>query len=140
MSIRDESGSALVEFIGLGTLLLIPAVWFLLAVAQVQAASYAAVGAADQATKMYVAAGVPEPERAARSEAAVAAALDDFGLSTEQSQLHRDCSPNCTSEGAVISHTVEIHVPVPLLPHPPGFEHRLVTVTATASDIRTDSP
>lgn len=131
-----EEGSAVIEFLALGTLLLLPAVWFLLAVAEVQAASYAAVGAADQAAKMHTSAVASADERAARSEAAIAAALADFGISAERAHTSQHCSSACDAEGAVVTYVVEIRVPVPLIPEVGGFEHRLVTVSATAAQVQ----
>lgn len=131
-----EQGSAVIEFLALGTLLLIPAVWFLLAVAEVQAASYAAIGSADQAAKMHTSAEVSGSELAARSEAAIAAALADFGISEEHAHISRHCSEPCDTEGAVVSYTVEIRVPVPLIPEVGGLEHRLVTVSATSAQVQ----
>lgn len=133
-----EEGSAVIEFLTLGTLLLIPAVWFLLAVAEVQAASYAAIGSADQAAKMHTSAEASPGELAARSEAAIAAALADFGISAEHAQINQHCSEACDAEGAVVSYTVEIRVPVPLIPEVGGLEHRLVTVSATSAQVQGD--
>src|SRR5690625_4306612 len=132
----SEEGSAVVEFLALGTLLLLPAVWFLLAVAEVQAASYGAVGAADQAAKMYTTGQVEHSERAGRSEAAVSAALADFGIGAEQATVSRECSAACQAEDTLVSYTVQIRVPVPLIPEFGDFEHRLVTVTATSTQVQ----
>ena len=132
----DDEGSAVIEFLALGILLLLPAVWFLLAVAEVQASSYAAVGAADQAAKMHTTGDASPGERAARSEAAVTAALADFGISGDRAETSRDCSPGCETEGALVSYTVQIRVPVPLIPEVAGLEHRMVTVSANSTQVQ----
>lgn len=134
-TISDEEGSAVIEFLALGLLLLLPAVWFLLAVAEVQASSYAAVGAADQAAKMHTTGDADPGERAARSEAAVTAALADFGIGADRAQISKQCSPSCEAEGALVGYTVEIRVPVPLIPEVAGLEHRLVTVSASSTQV-----
>lgn len=134
-TISDEEGSAVIEFLALGLLLLLPAVWFLLAVAEVQASSYAAVGAADQAAKMHTTGDADPGERAARSEAAVTAALADFGIGADRAQISRQCSPGCAAEGALVGYTVEIRVPVPLIPEVAGLQHRLVTVSASSTQV-----
>lgn len=136
--LADDEGSAVIEFLALSTLLLIPAVWFLLAVAEIQAASYAAVGSSDQAAKMYTAGESTPGERAARSEAAVAATLADFDISQEHAQVRRHCVEACDTNGAVVTYTVEIRVPVPLVPEVGGLEHRLVTVSATSAQVQGD--
>lgn len=135
-TISDEEGSAIIEFLALGILLLLPAVWFLLAVAEVQASSYAAVGAADQAAKMHTAGDAGPGERAARSEAAITAALADFGIDAERAEVSRQCSPGCETEGALVGYTVEIRVPIPLIPDVAGLEHRMVTVSANSTQVQ----
>ena len=47
-----DEGSAVVEFVALGTLLLVPVVYFVLAVAQVQAGAFGVVAAAQQASQV----------------------------------------------------------------------------------------
>lgn len=131
-----EEGSAIIEFVALATLLLIPAVWFLVAVAQIQAASYAAVGASDQAAKMYVTTEGTAAVRAARSEAAVSRALQDFGIDPAQAQITQHCPEGCETPGAPVGFSVEIRVPLPLIPEFGGWEHRLVTVGATAAHVQ----
>ncbi|GAA4922274.1 hypothetical protein GCM10025790_18840 [Nesterenkonia rhizosphaerae] len=131
-----EEGSAIIEFIALATLLLIPAVWFLVAVAQIQAASYAAVGASDQAAKMYVTTEGPTAVRAARSEAAVSRALQDFGIDPDQADITQHCPEGCDTAGAPVGFSVEIRVPLPLIPEFGGWEHRLVTVSATSAHVQ----
>ena len=53
--VRDERGAATVEFLGLTLVLLIPVVYLMIYVSQVQAAAFASVAAADQAVKAVVA-------------------------------------------------------------------------------------
>ena len=50
-----ERGSAVVEFTFLAVLLLVPLVYFIITAGQVQGASFAVAGAADQAAKVFVA-------------------------------------------------------------------------------------
>ena len=54
---RSDHGSATVEFIALSVLLLIPAIYLLITISQLQAAGYAAVAASDQAAKALAYAG-----------------------------------------------------------------------------------
>ncbi|WP_156837197.1 hypothetical protein [Nesterenkonia alba] len=129
---REEHGSAVVEFLALSVLLMIPVVWFLLAIGQVQAATYAATGAADQGAKVHTTSTV-SPEVAA--EQAVTRTLSDYGVSAEHATVTRQCTPDCTSSGSVVSITVEVHVPLPGLPRISGVDLTLVNVSATASDV-----
>ena len=50
-----ERGSAVVEFTFLSLLLMVPVVYFIITVGQLQGGSFAVVGAADQAARVYVA-------------------------------------------------------------------------------------
>src|SRR6478752_5398738 len=73
-----EQGSAVVEFTFLALLLMVPLVYFVITVGQIQGGSFAVVGAADQAAKVYVA--QPDASTAqAAAERAVSLALSDFG-------------------------------------------------------------
>lgn len=136
---QDESGSSLVEFIMLAVLLLIPIVYFILGVAAVQAAAYASLGASDQAARMYVLGGedLGAGERSARSQAAASAALADFGISTDQAQITMSCpSGACEDDGDVVAFTVEVRVPVPLIPDLGSWRSTLVTVSSTSAQVQ----
>lgn len=127
----------MVEFIGLAVMLLIPVVYLLVGAAGLQAASYAAVGAADQAAKVYAASVETSGlSREARSEAAVARALGDFGIDAGQAQISMDCpSGSCEQEGDVVLVTVTVQVSVPLLPQIGGWEPTLATVGSTSAQV-----
>lgn len=128
------------EFVLLAVLLLIPVVYFLLGVSAVQGASYAATGAADQASKMYVHAGDSETADGTadhHGEAAVVAALADFGIDPSRASVSRTCpSGSCLNDGDLVAYTVEVHVPVPLIPALGDWHPRLVTVSATSVQIQ----
>lgn len=132
----SERGSAVIEFLALAVLLLIPAVWFLVAVAQIQAANYAAVGAADQAAKMYATGSADAQTRAQRSEAAIHMALADFDIDPDQAHISRFCPENCEDPGAVVGFTVEVNVPLPLVPEFGSGDYRIITVSSTAAQVR----
>lgn len=136
---RDDSGSTLVEFIMLAVLVLIPVIYFILGVATVQAAAYASLGASDQAARMYVLGGedVSAGERAARSQAAASSALADFGIGLEQAQITMSCPKGgCEDDGDVVVFTVEVRVPVPLIPDIGSWQSTLVTVSSTSAQVR----
>lgn len=126
-----EEGSAVVEFLALTLLLILPVVWLITAAAQIQAASYAATGAADQAAKVYAAEGSP-----GQAEAAAAMTLADFRLAPERADVTRTCSGPCEDPGTVVSYTVQVAVPIPAAPQLFGMQPRLMTVSSTASHVR----
>ncbi|MFD5276814.1 hypothetical protein ACFWIX_04545 [Pseudarthrobacter sp. NPDC058362] len=133
---RDsERGSAVVEFTFLALLLMVPIVYFIITVSQIQGGSFAVVGAADQAAKVYVA----QPDEAAAlaaAEQAVAIALRDFGHGTEAASVSVACTPaDCQSAGSAVSVTVRLDIPLPFLPFNPGFRLGATEVEASSTQL-----
>lgn len=115
---RNENGTALVEAVWLVLLLLVPLVYVLLAVFDVQRASYAVSGAARAAARAYSLAP-DEGSAAARARAAAAVALRDHDVDPGQVQLRVSCTPtpdNCLAPGAAIRVELSHQVRLPLAP------------------------
>ena len=130
----DERGSAVVEFVFLGIVLLVPVVYLVLTVGQLQGGSFAVVGAADQAAKVY--ADAPTVEDAdARAREAVRVALADFGFSEEQAVVDIACSAACLTPGTSVTVVVRLDVPLPLVPAIAGAHPSAATVDAAATQI-----
>lgn len=133
----EDRGSSLIEFTLLGTLLLVPVAYLLIAVSTVQAAAYAGAGAADQAAKVYVSSSAEGQERQLRSEAAVEAALADFDIDAEQAVVTLACpAGSCDQDGDIVAFTVEIIVPVPLIPAVGSWQSTLATVSSTSAQVQ----
>lgn len=114
---RDERGSATVEFLGLTLVLLIPVVYLMVYVSQVQAAAFASVAAADQAAKVVVSG--TEGESAAQAHATVRLTLADYGIGPGRYDLDLRCGVgDCAAldPGEVVEVRVDVEVPVPLTP------------------------
>jgi Flp pilus assembly protein TadG len=115
---RDDSGTAIVEFVWLAVLLLIPLVYVVLGVFEVQRAAYAASTAARSAGRAFVTA----PSEAAarpRAQSAARLAFEDQGLAGAPLGLDVTCSPsptNCLAPGSVVSIEVRSSVALPLFP------------------------
>ncbi|MEC5198049.1 Flp pilus assembly protein TadG [Arthrobacter sp. PL16] len=133
-ALRDERGSAVVEFVFLGVLLLVPVVYLVLTIGQLQGGSFAVVGAVDQAAKVYVDAPTPQ-EADARAREAVRIALGDFGFAEEQAAMDIVCSAQCLEPGSSVTIVVRLDVPFPLVPSIAGSHPSAVTVDATATQI-----
>ncbi len=115
---RDDRGTALVEAVWLVLLLLVPLVYVLLAVFDVQRASYAVSGAARAAARAYTLAP-DEVSAPARARAAAAVALRDQDVDPDQVQLRFTCSPlpdNCLAPGSVVRVDITHQVRLPLAP------------------------
>lgn len=115
---RDERGSALVELTWLAVLLLVPVLWVVLSVFEVQRGAFATSGAARAAGRAFVLA----PDDAAgrgRAEAAARQALADQGVEDQPLNLIVSCVPvpgDCHREGSVVTVRVRSSVALPLLP------------------------
>lgn len=112
-----EQGSALVEFLGGMFVLLIPLIYLVLALSQVQAAAFAAEGATREAGR-HLATAADVDEGLARANFAVVTAFADHGLEVDPRQaLDVHCSgTTCMEPGAHIGIEVGIDVPLPFVP------------------------
>jgi Flp pilus assembly protein TadG len=115
---RDESGSAIVEFVWLAILLLVPLVYVVLAVFDTQRTAYAASAAARSAGRAFVTA--PD-EATARDRAVVAArlAFADQGITGAPLALTISCTPRpdaCLTPGSVVTARVRSAAALPLMP------------------------
>jgi len=112
---RGEEGSAIVEFVFLGVLLLVPLVYLTMAVARIQAGSYAVTTAAREAGRAFVTAEAGE-DAAARARAASEVAFRDQGF-VDMGALEIACSASpCLSPDARVETTTRVTVPLPLVP------------------------
>lgn len=114
---RDDTGSASLEFITVGLILLLPLVYLVLAMATIQGAALAVEAAARQAVRVYVLA----PNEAAatrRAERAISFALADAGID-HAPQVSVQCQPRpgaCLTRLGVVTISVQVRVALPLVP------------------------
>ncbi len=114
---RRESGSALVELIWLGILLLVPMVWIVLSVFEVQRGAFGVTAAARAAGRAFVLA--PDDATGARhARAAADVALADQGLDSTGWRLEVSCGSlrDCHVGGAVVEVRVATRVELPFIP------------------------
>ncbi|MEO3938375.1 pilus assembly protein [Dermatophilaceae bacterium Soc4.6] len=107
-----DEGRAIVEFIFVGVLLLVPLVYLVMVVGQLQAASFAVSAASREAGRAYTTS--PSQEQAEpRARAAAALPLADFGFdSGTDLQLVCDGSPCLRPEGRIsVTSTVTVALP-----------------------------
>lgn len=113
---RDDSGNAIIEFVYLAVLLMVPLVYVLLTVFRVQGAAYAVSSAAREAGRVYATSETGD----AAGDRAVAAAtivMSDSGLELDPQQLDIVCSDDpCLTPGATVDVRMGHEVPLPLLP------------------------
>lgn len=132
---NKEQGSAVVEFTFLALLLMVPLVYFIITVGQIQGGSFAVVGAADQAAKVYVAQAGASTAQVAADQAA-ALALTDFGHGPEQARVAISCSPSdCQAPGTAVTATVTLTIPLPFIPFGDGLRLSATEVEASATQL-----
>ena len=114
----DDEGSAALEFVTAGLVLLLPLVYLVLAMASIQAGALAIEGAARQAARVYVQSdSVASAQTSAAS--AVAFALADHGVDPDTVKIEVTCRPRptaCLTRRGFVTVTVQIAVPLPLVP------------------------
>ena len=114
----DEPGSAALEFVTLGMVLLVPMVYLVLTMAAIQGGALAAEGAARQAARVYVESGTPSEAQAAALRA-LEVALADHGVESPDADLSISCTPRpdaCLTRRGLVTVTVDLTVPLPLVP------------------------
>ncbi len=114
--VEGEEGSAAVEFLAVGVLLLVPLVYLVLTLGRVQAATFAAEAGAREASRV-LATTSGDARAAARAEAAVALALADQGFAAQPGALVLECAARpCRTPEAAVAATVRVRVVLPLVP------------------------
>lgn len=130
-----DEGRAILEFIFLGVLLLLPLTYLVLTAARIQAASFSASLAGREAGRAFVTAP-DDGEAFGRARAAAFLAFDDFSFDTGASvDVSCDGTPCLRPEGSVTS-TATIVVQLPLVP---DFiaDHVQASVTISSTHVAT---
>lgn len=131
----DERGTAIVEFVWLALLLLVPLLYIVLAVFDTQRTSYAASAAARSASRAFVTS--PDQETAfARAEAAARLAFTDQGFDVADFTLTISCRPDpghCLAPGSVVAAEIHSAADLPLVPAALGSHTPRISVTAIHS-------
>ncbi|MCM0620511.1 hypothetical protein [Nocardioides bruguierae] len=110
---RGDRGSAVIELTWLVILLLVPLIWFLLSVFEVQRGAFAVESAARSSARAYVLAG-DDAAGAEAGRAAAVRALADQGVENS-ADVSFDCGgyADCHSGTAVVTVVVESRVDLP---------------------------
>lgn len=128
---RDEGGTAIVEFVWLALLLIVPLLYIVLSVFETQRTAYAASAAARSAGRAFVTA----PDQAtghARAQAAARLAFDDQG-SEAAVEVRISCRPrpgDCLTPGSVVRAEVHTWAKLPLVPSALGGDAPRISVQA----------
>lgn len=113
----DDSGSAALEFLAAGVMLLVPMAYLVTTLSHVETAAFATEGAARHAARIVARdGGVDASGAAARSVAATAA---DFGIDPSRLETTVRCAPDpgdCRLPDSVVTVDIRVEVPLPLVP------------------------
>jgi hypothetical protein len=129
----DQRGSALVELSWLGILLVLPVLWIVMSVFQVQRGAFGVSSAARAAARAYALA----PDDASglvRAREAVRVALDDQGVHGVAPEVRVTCMPypgDCHQGTSVITVSVHSRVVLPLMPSVLGSSRPSFALDAT---------
>jgi Flp pilus assembly protein TadG len=130
---RDERGSALVEVSWLGILLVLPVLWIVMSVFEVQRGAFAVSAAARAAARAYALA----PDDASgltRARTAARLALDDQGVYEVTPDVHVSCTPypgDCHQGTSVITVSIHSRVVLPMMPSVLGSSRPSFALDAT---------
>ncbi|WP_240613425.1 hypothetical protein [Brachybacterium endophyticum] len=111
-SLGRDDGNALVEFVALAVILLIPSLYLVLTLGSVQGAVFAADVIARDAARIH--ATDPDAGRAKdRADAMTRMTLEDHGI-TSQDAVTISCSKHpCATHGGEVTAEVSVSVPIP---------------------------
>lgn len=125
LRVADDRGGAIVEFLGIAVLALIPLTYLIISLAQVQAATYAAESIARSASRTVVSTGIDSIDHGTPALVAYEAGVEqahgsalliaeDFGVTPPDLAL--SCEGECLAPGSEILAHVRIDVPLPGVP------------------------
>lgn len=122
--VRNDDGSAALEFITVGVILLVPLAYLVITLGVVQETLLGAEAAARHTARVI---GQAESLTAAAEsgDAVLANVIDEYGIDAENVAVSITCTPtgaNCPSPGATVIVTVTTHVSLPFVPEIFGLE------------------
>lgn len=107
----SESGEAIVEFIAMTVIILIPLAYFIFSIATVQSTVLAAEAAARETGRIMA----NDPEAGAHVSRQVDQIFNDYGVQGDHT-LNIDCRPEPCAEADLVDVTVQVDVVLPLIP------------------------
>lgn len=131
---RGDKGNALVEFTYLGVLLMVPLVYLLITVFQVQSAAFGVTEAARQAARAYARAD-SVAQAQARAALAAQTALADQGIDAAAPPVITCAGGACLDPGSTVRVSVRYAVPLPLIGAFLPAGRGVVPVTATSVQV-----
>jgi len=133
-AISGDAGSAALEFITVGLLMLVPLVYLVVALGQIQGQALGAEAGARHVARAI--ASAPDAATAtARTDAVLRSIIDEYGIEPDEVELSLTCRPAgsaCPEAGSTVLVTVATRVALPLMPSVLGLSS-LASVPVEAS-------
>ncbi|MFT4258283.1 TadE/TadG family type IV pilus assembly protein [Microbacterium sp.] len=120
----DEEGSAALEFITVGLILLVPLVYLIAALGLLQQQTLGVEAAARHTARVISQASDAETATL-RTEQVLAGIVDEYGLNPDSVEIALSCTPTgveCPSAGATVTVVVSAMTPLPLMPPVLGLD------------------
>ncbi|MFB7251739.1 TadE family protein [Microbacterium sp. NPDC056234] len=121
---RDDDGSAALEFIVVGVILLVPLVYLVLTLGAVQEQTLGAEAAARH-TARAMGQAPDAVAAAARGDAILTGVIEEYGMDPASVQVSIACTPasaSCPAPGATVVVTVSTRVSLPFVPQVFGLD------------------
>lgn len=115
---KNDDGSAALEFVTVGVILLVPLVYLVITLGTVQE-QLLGVEAAARHTARVIGQAEDAASAAENSDALLASVIDEYGMDAESVDVSVSCTPRgteCPSAGATVVVTVGTNVSLPLVP------------------------
>lgn len=131
----DDRGSAALEFITVGVILLVPLIYLVIALGLIQEQTLGAEAAARH-TARAIAMAPDTATAAARSEAVLSGIVDEYGLDAEAVDIRLSCTPagaGCPSAGATLVVTITTRLRLPGVPPVFGLDRAASVVVQAES-------
>jgi Flp pilus assembly protein TadG len=132
-----DDGSAAVEFILVGLVLLVPIVYLIVALGQIQAQALGVEAGARHLARTIAGSGDAQ-DAGARADRVVRAVVEEYGIDPDAVEVTVSCVPaaaTCPDAGATIVVTVRSVVALPLVPEILGLD-RLARVPVEATSVQ----
>ncbi|MBA8817365.1 hypothetical protein FHX48_002464 [Microbacterium halimionae] len=132
----DDSGSASVEYLVVGMLLLVPLVYLIVALGTIQSHAMGTAAAARYVART-IATAESEATASAATERTLQALADEYSINPTRLEVRVECTPSgatCPTAGATITVTVTAGAALPLIPPIFGLDRAAsVPVEATST-------
>lgn len=136
VALDDDTGSAALEFILAGLVLLVPIVYLIVAMGQIQSHALGVETAARQLARV-IATSTDQSDADAAARTVLTSVAVEYGIDPDDIELTVDCAPAavpCPASGSIVRVSVEARAPLPLVPEVLGMSDRAsVAVAATSS-------